>query len=195
MLNKKKTLNRLRFKNDIGTEFPDWEEKKLGDICSTFKSGSNITAANISEEGDYPVYGGNGLRGYTNRYTHNGKYILIGRQGALCGNINRTNGKSYISEHAIAVETDANSDIDWLAQKLEFSNLNQYSESSAQPGLAVNKLIRLKLKVPIMDEQIKIGAFLSAIDSKIEKMQKQLDGLKAYKKGVMQGLFADDTKS
>lgn len=95
----------------------EWEEKRLGEICTYFKSGEGITSKDISENGQYPVYGGNGLRGYTDKkYTHDGAYILIGRQGALCGNINYVTGKCYISEHAIAVQTKG--DLSWLRYKL-----------------------------------------------------------------------------
>lgn len=87
-----KKIPELRF-----PEFVDeWKIKLLGNLCSTFKSGFGITSDNITDSGLYPVYGGNGLRGYTDRYTHDGFYILIGRQGALCGNINRACGKTYI---------------------------------------------------------------------------------------------------
>ena len=95
----------------------EWEVKRLGEICTHFKSGFTITAREISNTGLYPVYGGNGLRGYCPKYTHDGNYILIGRQGALCGNINYVTGKNYISEHAIAVQTYEN--IQWLRYKLE----------------------------------------------------------------------------
>ena len=55
----------IRFKDEQGKEYPDWEEKRLGEIFSTFKSGYGITVNRIAERGDYPVYGGNGIRGYT----------------------------------------------------------------------------------------------------------------------------------
>ena len=75
----------------------------INDVCSEFKSGKNIKADSISESGEYPVYGGNGLRGYTSSYNHEGLYVLIGRQGALCGNVRSVHGKTFITEHAIAV--------------------------------------------------------------------------------------------
>ncbi len=172
----------------LGVVPKEWEVKRLGDICSYFKSGESITSKDISEKGKYPVYGGNGLRGYTDKkYTHDGTYILIGRQGALCGNINYVIGKCYISEHAIAVQTKNNSL--WLRYKLDFWNLNRYSESSAQPGLSVEKLIRYKLTVPPLGEQQKISEVLSVWDKAIEKQTQLIEKLELRKKGLMQQLL------
>ena len=165
----------------------EWEVKRLGEICTHFKSGTTITAKEISEKGLYPVYGGNGLRGYSNTYTHNGDYILIGRQGALCGNINFVCGKSYISEHAIAVQTDEN--MMWLRYKLENWNLNRFSESSAQPGLSVEKLVRYKLTVPTLNEQIGIATILQLWDTAIEKQSELIEKLKLRKRALMQQLL------
>ncbi len=70
---------KLRFEGFFNT----WEQRKLGELCSEFKSGDFIRAEEITETGSYPVFGGNGLRGYTDRYNHEGDFALIGRQGAL----------------------------------------------------------------------------------------------------------------
>ena len=70
-----------------------WEVRRLKTLCS-MRSGDGITAMSIEPKGEYPVYGGNGLRGYTSDYTHDGNYVLIGRQGALCGNIHIARGHS-----------------------------------------------------------------------------------------------------
>ena len=71
-----------------------WEQRKLGEVAQEFKSGNSLKADEIDITGDYPVYGGNGLRGYTSTYNHDGEYALIGRQGALCGNMNYSVGKA-----------------------------------------------------------------------------------------------------
>ena len=165
----------------------EWEVKRLGEICSHFKSGTTITSKQISEKGKYPVYGGNGLRGYSDTYTHDGAYILIGRQGALCGNINYVEGRNYISEHAIAVQSFEN--IQWLRYKLDYWNLNKFSESSAQPGLSVEKLVRYKLTVPPIDEQKKIAEILSVWDDAIEKQTRLIDALICRKRALMQQLL------
>lgn len=121
----------------------DWEQRKLGEVAQEFKSGNFLKADEIDIAGDYPVYGGNGLRGYTSTYNHDGEFALIGRQGALCGNMNYSVGKAYFTEHAVVVEADENNDTRFLYCMLDIMNLGQYSDQSAQPGLAVNKLIKL----------------------------------------------------
>ncbi len=186
-IEKKKALGpKLRFKEFKG----EWLTHTLEEISDTFKSGDSITSKEIFDNGEFPVYGGNGLRGYTNTFTHDGFYVLIGRQGALCGNINRVKGKTYISEHAIAVRANNFADTEWLAQKLDDMKLNRLSESSAQPGLAVGKLLKLKLHFPTLPEQQKIASFLSAIDEKIQQLTRKKELLALYKKGVMQQLFS-----
>ncbi|MCS4298918.1 type I restriction enzyme S subunit [Acinetobacter sp. BIGb0196] len=179
----------IRFKTDDGSEFVAWEERKLGDICSHFQSGKTITSATISDKGAYPVYGGNGLRGYTDTYTHDGIFTLIGRQGALCGNINLVDGKNFISEHAIAVQAKIDSSTIWLSIWLDYMQLNRFSESSAQAGLAVNKLVKFDINVPCLEEQTKIANFLSAIDQKIEAVVQQIEQTKQWKKGLLQQMF------
>ena len=190
-------------KNNIPTGYKDsavgiipqeWEVDRLGEICLTFKSGTTITSQSIKESGLYPVYGGNGLRGYTDSYTHNGDYILIGRQGALCGNINFIRGKAYISEHAIAVQPNESNSIEFLRYKLDFWNLNRFSESSAQPGLSVEKLVRYKLAVPPMEEQRKIAEILGVWDEAIEKQSRLIEKLELRKRTLMQRLLTGRTR-
>lgn len=182
---------KLRFK-----EFnSDWIIKSLQDITSTFRSGEGITSERISSKGLHPVYGGNGLRGFTDKYTHDGCFALIGRQGALCGNIKVVEGKSYISEHAIAVKGNDIADTKWLGLKLDLMKLNRLSESSAQPGLAVNKLLKLKVAIPpTIEEQKKITDFISSIDKKISLLTQKHELLTAYKNGVMQKIFNQEVR-
>ena len=107
------------------------------------------------------------MRGYTSSYNHDGLYVLIGRQGALCGNVRSVFGKIYITEHAIAVAGNEKSDTNFLHYLFLKMNLGQYSDQSAQPGLAVNKLLKLKVLLPSISEQIKIAKLLSLLDERI----------------------------
>lgn len=166
-----------------------WEVKRLGAVC-TMKSGEAITSANIDDFSRYPCYGGNGLRGYTSRFTHSGGYVLIGRQGALCGNVLVVEGFFFASEHAVAVTASPQTDFRWLGFMLGKMRLNQYSESSAQPGLSVAKLLDLELPVPpTKTEQSAIAEVLSDMDAEIGALEARLAKARLVKQGMMQELL------
>ncbi len=184
-MSKSKSIPAIRFAG-----FTDaWEQRKLGELCTEFKSGDFIRAEEIEFSGPYPVYGGNGLRGYTDRYNHDGEYALIGRQGALCGNMNFSFGKAYFTEHAVAVKADKFNDTRFLFYCFGNMNLGQYSGQSAQPGLAVGNLVELKTLVPSKPEQEKISATLTHLDALITLHQRKYDKLVKVKKAMLEKMF------
>ena len=148
-----------------------------------------MKADEIDITGDYPVYGGNGLRGYTSTYNHDGEYALIGRQGALCGNMNYSAGKAYFTEHAVVVKADENNDTSFLYYMLDTMNLGQYSDQSAQPGLAVNKLVKLENSFPKKEEQQQIGTYFRSLDDLVTLHQRKCDETKKLKKYMLQKMF------
>ena len=169
---------------------PDnWNVVRLKDIAK-LQSGESITSDNIDAIGEYPVFGGNGLRGYTDAYTNEGDYVLIGRQGALCGNINYAKGKFFASEHAVVVYTyDKNENTTWLGETLRAANFNRLSASAAQPGLAVGVLNFQKIPFPPKDVRKKIGIYLdeklSAINKRVSVLEKEMDAYARLKKSII----------
>jgi type I restriction enzyme S subunit len=145
-----------------------WTVKKLKSM-SRMKSGEGITSFGIEGEGTFPVYGGNGIRGYAESFTHDGDYILVGRQGALCGNVHRVSGKFWASEHAIVVTPFSWVNVDWFGSVLRVMDLNQYSISAAQPGLAVERVVQLAIPAPPLPEQQAIADFLDIADARISR--------------------------
>jgi type I restriction enzyme S subunit len=166
-----------------------WEQRKLGELSSEFQSGDFISAEEILGSGPYPVYGGNGLRGYAKQYNHDGFYALIGRQGALCGNVNTAVGKAYFTEHAVAVKANFLHDTRFLAHLLGCMDLGRYSGQSAQPGLAVGVLKEVETTVPSKAEQQAIGSFFSRLDSLITLHQRKLELLQNIKKSLLDKMF------
>ena len=164
-----------------------WEQRKLGELASEFQSGDFIPASDIAGSGPYPVYGGNGLRGYTDHYNHDGLYALIGRQGALCGNVNSADGKAYFTEHAIAVSANERNDTGFMLYLLGRMNLGQYSGQSAQPGLAVGVLKAVETFVPDKSEQRAIGSLFSHLDNLITLHQRK-QGNVWHRNGAWNGL-------
>ena len=124
------------------------------------QAGKSLPSSEIreSKENEYvhPCYGGNGLRGYVSQFNREGFYPLIGRQGALCGNINLATGKFYATEHAVVTETFSGTDIKWAGMFLKALNLNQYATATAQPGLAVKNLNSVLIPLPPVKEQKRI---------------------------------------
>jgi type I restriction enzyme, S subunit len=146
-----------------------WESFALKFLAS-LKSGDSITSESIEESGEYPVFGGNGLRGFTSAFTHEGRYVLIGRQGALCGNINYAEGQFWASEHAVVAAPKLECDTTWLGELLRTMNLNQYSVSAAQPGLSVDIISNLTIPVPPLSEQISIASYINSETAKLDTL-------------------------
>lgn len=141
---------------------------ELGNICSRLSSGKGINASEISSRGLYPVFGGNGIRGYTDRKNFDGECAIIGRQGAYCGNVRYFSGEAYMTEHAVVVRANENNNTRYLAYVLSTMNLGRLSSQSAQPGISVRTLSQQKISLPPLDVQEKIAAILSPLDDKIE---------------------------
>lgn len=173
----------------IGEVPEGWEFSKIKYHC-TMKSGDNITALDISDNGEYPVYGGNGLRGFYKIYNKNGNHILIGRQGALAGNVHLVNGKFWATDHAVIVTLKNDVFINYFFRMLESMNLNQYAfDTAAQPGLSVSRIMNLNIVLPNLKEQHRIADFLgskcSEIDTLIENLRARMESAKEYKKAVI----------
>lgn len=175
---------------DIPFEIPStWIWVEIGDIF-TLQAGKNITADRIadkqSETHSYPCYGGNGLRGFVSQYNTSGLHALIGRQGALCGNINFADGEFYATEHAVVVDVYAETNTLWAGLFLRALNLNQYATSVAQPGLAVNRIEKVLIPLPPILEQKRIVeriessySVLDTIDTLQSQYQDNLATLKS----------------
>ena len=166
-----------------------WENIKIKYLCD-MQAGESLTSNEISDNGQYPVYGGNGERGYYNKYNCDGKYLLVGRQGALCGNVHYVEGKFWATEHAVVTVPKSNVNIKFLYYMLEGINLNLYvSPTAAQPGLSVSTIQNVYGFLPKLDEQLLIVDYLDkecvAIDSLIEIKQQKIDKLNEYKKSLI----------
>lgn len=180
--------------SELGWIPREWEIATLSEVCG-MRSGDGITSKSIDEYGSYPVYGGNGLRGYTANYTHEGSYVLIGRQGALCGNVKRVDGIFYASEHAVVVSVNSDTNVDWMSYILESMNLNTYSEASAQPGLAVGKILCLRIRVPQLTEQSMIASVIQSLNTKIEAETALYSEYNKIKQGLMADLLTGTVKT
>jgi len=186
----------LRFKQADGRDYPDWEEKRLGEIA-TFLDGKRkpIKSADRSKmQGEYPYYGASGIIDYVNDYIFDQELILLGEDGENIISRNlplafRVSGKCWINNHAHVIVPKKNYDIDFLAQALERINYLNYNTGTAQPKLNQEVCKKIKLLMPCQQEQQKIAAFLSSLDEKIDAVSAQIELTQQFKKGLLQEMF------
>lgn len=175
---------KLRFKDENGNDYPEWEEKKLGEVL-TIGNGKDYKHLN---EGDIPVFGTGGYMTSVDKYLHDGETVFIGRKGT----INKPfyyNGKFWTVDTLFYTHNFKNSfpkfiyvifqNIDWL----------QYNEASGVPSLSKSTINNISINLPSLPEQEKIANFLSSIDRKIELVEEELEKNKEFKKGLLQQMF------
>ena len=162
---------------------------KLGDICSRLSSGKGISAKLIDDVGKFPVYGGNGLRGYTAQSNFFGECAIIGRQGAFCGNVRYFSGEAYMTEHAIVVCANKDNNTRYLAYLLGIMKLGRLSGQSAQPGLSVKTLAQQDVDMPPLEQQRKVAKILATIEKKIELNNKINENLTDQAQAIYQQHF------
>ena len=196
-----KGLNPNAKMKDSGVEWigevPElWEVRRLKHIAK-LQSGDTISSDSFTETG-YPVFGGNGFRGYTNRFTNDGDYVLIGRQGALCGNVNYAHGQFFASEHAVVVYPYHKENLVWLGEVIRASNLNQYSQSAAQPGLAVSLIQNICYPYPPKEERDEIALYIEknikVMEAGIKNYQQQISLLQERKQIIINEVVTGKVK-
>ena len=132
-----------------------WEWTTLGEVIS-IKSGNAIKVRN-NKNGSFPIYGGNGISGYSDEYNIDKPTIVIGRVGFYCGSIHYVKSKVWVTDNAFITSIYGNVyDIDFLYYLLTYCNLRQYSNSTAQPVISGKTIYPVHVPVPPIKEQRKI---------------------------------------
>lgn len=173
-----------------------WNSMKLGDFAY-MKAGDFVKASDIYQnyaEGLYPCYGGNGFRGYVNEPNQEGDYCLIGRQGALCGCVNRAKGIFRTTEHAVIVKPYQDIPTSLVYYMLINLNLNKYATGAAQPGLSVKNIAeQVIIPVPPRNAHFTIAATLDSLKSKVDRLQENYDKISqecdALKQAILRKVF------
>lgn len=168
-----------------------WRECSLESVCSRLSSGKRISTKLISKNGAYPVYGGNGIRGFTDTSNFKGDCAIVGRQGAYCGNVRFFKGEAYMTEHAVVVCANEDNCTRYLAYLLSTMKLGHLSGQSAQPGLSVRTLGKLKIRMPDKKVQLKCAELLGRLDEKINHNHVINKNLEEQAKALYKDRFID----
>ena len=167
----------------------EWKEIKLKEFVKV-SSGEGLPDYKM-KPGQYPVYGGNGITGYHNQFKFEESRLIIGRVGALCGNVHITQNRSWITDNALVVSfIDKNQDENFWYFVLNNLNLREYAFQSAQPVITGGIIEKIKIKIPTNgSSQQKIARILTTCDSVIEQTQSAIAKYKAIKQGLLHDLF------
>ena len=166
--------------DEIPFEVPEgWAWCRLKHVCTMAAGKAKPTDQIMTEsfEGCYPCFGGNGIRGYVDEYNRDGIFSIVGRQGALCGNINIAKGKFYATEHAVVTTLFSGIDFNWSNYVLEALQLNSYATGAAQPGLSVANVLNVFVPVPPTQEQVHIGIRIAESIKIIENIEDEKENL------------------
>ena len=152
-----------------------WEKTTLGEIIS-ISSGNGLTKAQRKDDGQYFVYGGNGITGNHSEYMYEEPRLIIGRVGVHCGNAHITNPKSWITDNAFVVSFKEEFAMKYLLFLIRSLNLNQYSSSTAQPVISQGNVYPIEIAVPrSTDEQYAIVTEIESRLSVCEKIEESIE--------------------
>ena len=182
----------IRFKDDNGSVFRNWEEKKLGHICSIIK-GKQLNKSELTESGLFPALnGGVNPSGYTDKWNTEKNVITISEGGNSCGYVNLSKTKFWCGGHCYSlIGINDNTDFKYLFQILKFLQIKimKLRVGSGLPNIQMKEINKFSVIIPDLKEQVKIANFLSSIDNKIESVSAQIEKTKEFKKGLLQQMF------
>ena len=184
----------LRFKDDDGQEFPEWEEKTLGDVFKVTRGNvlsMTLVSESQCEDNTYPVYSSqtknNGLSGYFNSYLYEDS-ITWTTDGANAGDVNYRQGKFYCTNVCGVLINDEGYANACVAELINAVS-KKFVSYVGNPKLMNNVMTKIEIQFPSVKEQTKIANFLTAVDEKITINQTQLNTVKQYKQGLLQQMF------
>ena len=169
---------------DHGNDFPDWEEKKLGEVL-TIGSGRDYKHLG---EGDIPVYGSGGVMTYVDAALYEGESVGIGRKGTI-DKPQFLEGAFWTVDTLFYTHSFKKVLPRFIFAVFQTINWKAHNEAGGVPSLSKRTIDQIPLSVPSMEEQTKIADFLSALDRKIESVATQITETQTFKRGLLQQMF------
>ena len=172
------------------------EEKYLVDICNP-KQWKTIPKSELIEDGEFPVYGANGIIGRYNKYNHEKPTVLITCRGATCGNIHITVPKSYINGNAMSLDdlNESKCKKEYLYYFLKYYDHSKIISGTAQPQITINGLKKVKVKLYSIEKQEKIVEELNKINKLIDLKKRQLEELSGFIKSQFVEMFGETSEA
>lgn len=162
---------------------------KLGDYFS-FRNGKALP--NKEENGQYPIFGSNGIIGFSHKYNARERTIIVGRVGSFCGSIHYSHSKCWVTDNAIIATCNIEEESEFWYFYLKTVNLNSMRTGSGQPLLNQSILKSVIISVPENSNiRINIGKRLSKFDHKINLNNQTNQTLEAIAQALYKSWFID----
>lgn len=192
----------IRFKADDGSEFRGWEEKKIGEISTTFSGGTPKSSDKSFYQGNIPfIKSGEISQKVTEQYINevalknssaklvNKGDLLYALYGATSGQVAISQINGAINQAILCIRSDLNTRYLLNFFLLEKEKILSTYLQGGQGNLSAAIIKEISIPVPSLEEQTKIANFLATIDQKIEVVAKQIEQAKQWKKGLLQQMF------
>lgn len=174
----------IRFKREDGSEYPEWEEKRLGDIL-TIGSGRDYKHLG---EGDVPVFGTGGYMLSVNEALYEGETVFIGRKGTIDKPF-YFNGKFWTVDTLFYTHEYRGVIPQFVLALFQRIHWREHNEASGVPSLSKATIEKIIVELPSLEEQTRIAGFLMALDAKVAGVAQAVEACQKWKKGLLQQMF------
>ena len=163
---------------------------KLDDITD-LKTGTLLPKQDLLKSGNYPVFGGNGKIGYYNDFMISGEMIIIGKIGALCGNVRYFKGEAWVTSNAIIMQNIRQNEVytPYLAKVLSISGLRGLAIGTAQQFITIGKIKNVEINLPPLEAQIELNKWLNDLEDVLEEHDLLLKKIMNDKENIKSDLF------
>ena len=170
-----------------------WEQRKVQDVADRFDNLRIPVAANLRVHGTTPYYGANGIQDYVEGFTHDGEFVLVAEDGANDLKnypVKCVNGRIWVNNHAHVLQGKAGiSDNSFLAFAISQSDIESLLVGGSRAKLNAETLMSIEFKLPCLQEQYRIGEYLTQLDHLITLHQRELEKLQNIKKSMLEKMF------
>ena len=173
----------------------DWTYKKLGEVATIYDSQRKPVTKKDRVNGIYPYYGATGIQDYVDSYLFDGRYLLLGEDGAKWGANDKSafiiEGKSWVNNHAHIMRFDDRIIDSFVEYYLNGKDLTEYITGAVVPKLTQAKLTQIPIPVPPIEEQERIVDELDLLSGIIEKKKEQLKAYDQLAQSIFYTMFGD----
>ena len=176
-----------------------WEQRKVQGVADRFDNLRIPVAANLRVHGTTPYYGANGIQDYVEGFTHDGEFVLVAEDGANDLKnypVKCVNGRIWVNNHAHVLQGKAGiADNSFLAFAISQSDIESLLVGGGRAKLNAETLMSIEFRLPCLQEQYRIGEYLTQLNHLITLHQRKFEKLTNVKKSMLEKMFPQNGSS